>query len=521
MAYQKAIEALAARGWSHRRIARELGIHRETVARYVRLGSKPAIPTAGSSSKPAIPTAGSSSKPAIPTAGSSSKPAISTAGSAGRASLCEPHRELIEEKLSLGLSAQRIFQDLLGDYEFDGSYESVKRFVRPLREPLHLPFRRLEVEAGEEAQIDFGKGALTRTKDGAYRRPPLLRVILSHSRKGYSEVVERESTEMFIRALENAFFALGGIPKVLVIDNLLAAVKRADFYDPELNPKVESFCQHYGVTILPTKPYTPRHKGKVEAGVNYVQENAVKGRRFESLQEQNVFLKEWEKKVADTRIHGTTRRQVRKHFEESERAALLPLPLERFPFFQEGTRRVHRDGHVEIERAFYPVPPEYLNRDVWARWDPRVVRIFNRKMEPIAAHCRVEPGRFAQEPTFIPKEKISAIEKGADYLLRKTRRIGLNTGRWAEAMHNERGIHATRALVGLLSLAKRHPAEKIEEACRAARAHGAFRLRVIRELIKRQPPEQCSIEFLSSHPIIRDISEYTTRVSKSTEGGCS
>jgi hypothetical protein len=346
-------------------------------------------------------------------------------------------------------------------------------------------------------------------------------VILSHSRKGYSEVVERESTEMFIRALENAFFALGGIPKVLVIDNLLAAVKRADFYDPELNPKVESFCQHYGVTILPTKPYTPRHKGKVEAGVNYVQENAVKGRRFESLQEQNVFLKEWEKKVADTRIHGTTRRQVRKHFEESERAALLPLPLERFPFFQEGTRRVHRDGHVEIERAFYPVPPEYLNRDVWARWDPRVVRIFNRKMEPIAAHCRVEPGRFAQEPTFIPKEKISAIEKGADYLLRKTRRIGLNTGRWAEAMHNERGIHATRALVGLLSLAKRHPAEKIEEACRAARAHGAFRLRVIRELIKRQPPEQCSIEFLSSHPIIRDISEYTTRVSKSTEGGCS
>lgn len=503
MAYQKAIQALAARGWSQRRIARELGIHRETVARYVRLASKPAISTAGSSSKPAIPTAGSGPKPAIP-----------TAGSAGRSSLCERYRKVIEEKLTQGLSAQRIFQDLVGEHEFEGSYESVKRFVRPLRERPQLPFRRLEVEAGEEAQVDFGKGALTRTKGDRFRRPPLLRVILSHSRKGYSEVVERESTEMFIRALENAFFALGGVPKVLVIDNLLAAVKRADFYDPELNPKVESFCRHYGVTILPTKPYTPRHKGKVEAGVDYVQENALKGRRFESLREQNLFLKDWEKNVADTRIHGTTRRQVRKHFEESERSALLPLPLDRFPFFQEGRRRVHRDGHVEVERSFYPVPPEYLNRDVWARWDPRVVRIFNRKMEPIAVHCRVEPGRFAQEPNFIPKEKISAIEKGADYLLRKTRRVGLETGRWAEAMHKERGIQGTRVLVGLLSLAKRYPAEKIDEACRTARRHGAFRLRVIRELMKRQPPEQRSLEFLSEHPIIRDISEYTKHTNR-------
>lgn len=496
MANQKAIEALAARGWSCRRIARELGIHRETVARYIRIAD---------------------SKPAISTAGSSSKPTISTAGSSGRASLCGPFRKVIEEKLSIGLSAQRIYQDLVVEHEFGGSYESVKRFVRPLRASPHLPFRRLEVGAGEEAQVDFGKGGLTRTKCGHYRRPPLLRLILSHSRKGYSEVVERESTEMFIRSLENAFFALGGVPKVLVIDNLLAAVKHADHYDPELNPKVESFCRHYGLTILPTKPYTPRHKGKVEAGVDYVQENAVKGRRFESLLQQNLYLKEWEKNVADTRIHGTTRRQVRKHFEE-ERSALLPLPLDRFPFFHEGRRKVHRDGHVEVEKAFYPVPPEYLNREVWVRWDPRVVRIFNRKMESIAVHCRVESGHFAQEPSFIPKEKISAVEMGSDHLLRKARRIGWETARWAEAMHKERGIQGNRVLVGLLSLAKRHPVEKIEEACKAARAHGAFRLRVIRELIKRALPEQRSIEFMSVHPIIRDLSEYTNRVNESMKG---
>ena len=502
--YQKAIQALAARGWSFRRIARELGIHRETVARYVR---RTQAESPGSS------------KPAIPTAGSEPKPAISTAGSAGRSSLCEPHRELIEEKLSIGLSAQRIFQDLKGEHEFGGSYESVKRFVRVLGRETPLPFRRLECDPGEEAQVDFGKGAPTKAAGGSSRRPPCFRIVLSHSRKAYSEVVPRETTEMFIRALENAFFAFGGVPKVLVIDNLLAAVKRADFYDPELNPKVESFCRHYGVTILPTRPYTPRHKGKVESGVGYVQGNALKGRRFQSLQEQNEFLKDWEKGVADTRIHGTTRRQVRKVFEEAERPALLPLPLDRFPSFQEGRRKVHRDGHVEIERSYYPVPPEYVNREVWARWDARVVRIFNRKMEPIAVHCRVETGRFAQEPAFIPKEKISSIEKGVDFLLYKARRIGLETGRWAEAMHEARGIQGIRAMVGLLSLAKRYEAERIEEACRVARSHGAFRLRVLRELLKRRPPEQRSIEFVSVHPIIRDMSTYAQRIREATEEG--
>ncbi len=502
--YQKAIQALAARGWSFRRIARELAIHRETVARYVR----------GMSDAPS-----GDSEAAVAAAGSEPKPAIPTAGSAGRTSLCAPYRELIEDKLEAGLSAQRIYQDLKGDHEFDGSYESVKRFVRAVGRETPLPFRRMECDPGEEAQIDFGKGAPTKTGGGSWRRPPLFRIVLSHSRKGYSEAVPRETTEMFLRALENAFFSFGGVPKVLVIDNLLAAVQRADFYDPELNPKVESFCRHYGTTILPTRPYTPRHKGKVESGVGYVQDNAVKGRRFESLSEQNEFLRDWEKGVADTRIHGTTRRQVGKVFVEAERPALLPLPLERFPFFHEGRRKVHRDGHVEIERSYYPVPPEYLNREVWARWDGRVVRIFNRRMEPIAIHCRVEPGRFAQAPAFIPKEKISSIEKGAEHLLRQARRIGLETGRWAEAMHDARGIQGLRCLVGLLSLAKRYEAEKIEEACRVARAHGAFRLRVLRELIKRQPPEQRSIAFVSEHPLIRDIACYAQRVREATSEG--
>ena len=149
--------------------------------------------------------------------------------------------------------------------------------------------------------------------------------MLSHSRKGYSEVVWQQTTENFIRCLENSFRYFGGVTPTVVIDNLKAAVTKADWFDPLLNPKITAFAAHYQTVILPTKPYTPRHKGKIEAGIKYVQNNAVKGRSFGSLAEQNQFLLEWESGVADTRIHGTTRRQVAHVFDTIEKPKLLPF----------------------------------------------------------------------------------------------------------------------------------------------------------------------------------------------------
>ena len=124
----------------------------------------------------------------------------------------------------------------------------------------------MECGAGEEAQVDFGRGAPVITSEGKRRKTHVFRIVLSHSRKGYSEPTFTQATDDFLRALENAFAHFGGVPKTLVIDNLKAAVLPPDWFDPVLTPKVQSFCQHYGTVILPTKPYTPRHKGKVEAG---------------------------------------------------------------------------------------------------------------------------------------------------------------------------------------------------------------------------------------------------------------
>ena len=538
MALVEAIQALHRQGRSKRQIARELGIDRETVGRHIRLGdlrsgsgtagpgiipggvSDPAEVTPGSGSgsdpKPAKVTPGSADAAGVdPTAGPSC--AGRPPPEAGR-SLCEPFRPVILDKLEAGLSGQRIYQDLKVEHGFTGSYQSVKRLVRRLEARHPLPFRRMECEPGAEAQIDFGTGARIPGSGGRPRRTHVFRIVLSHSRKGYSEAVLRQTTDSLIQCLENAFWAFGGVPRALVIDNLKAAVTRADWYDPDLNPKLVAFCRHYGTVLLPTRPATPRHKGKIESGVKYVRTNALRGHAFDGLAAENNHLASWEDRVADLRIHGTTKRQVKQVFEGVEKPALLPLPRERFPNFHEAERIVHRDGHVEVDKAYYSAPPEYVGRTVWARWDGRVVRLFNARFEQIAIHAKQEMGRFRTDAKHIVSEKISIVEKGATELLRRARRLGPRTGLWAENTLRTRGVEGMRTVVGLLALARQHTSVEMERACELASGHGTYRLRAIRELMKREV-EQKEFSFLEEHPLIRSLHDYGTVVRVSFREG--
>jgi transposase len=202
---QTTIYSLQNRGWSRRRIARELGINRETVGRYLLLArlAKPAISTPGVEGD------------------SESKPAISTAGkSTGRKSQCEPLAEVIMAKVEVGLSAQRIYQDLVEENGYSDSYESVKRFVRKLRATQPERIYRLECQPGEEVQLDFGLGAPIDTGQGKARRSWVLRMVLSYSRKAYSEAVGRQDTETFLRC-----FGSRRLKKVS--STLLKALERA------------------------------------------------------------------------------------------------------------------------------------------------------------------------------------------------------------------------------------------------------------------------------------------------------
>jgi transposase len=410
----------------------------------------------------------------------------------------------------VGLTAQRIYQDLHSDHEYAGSYYSVRRLIKKLTATLSAPFRRMECEAGAEAQVDFGRGAPILTPEGKQKSTWVFRIVLSHSRKGYAEVVHHQTTDDFLRCLENAFAHFGGVPKTLVIDNLKAAVIKADWFDPQLCPKVRSFAEHYGIAILPTRPYTPRHKGKIERGIGYVKSNALKGRTFDSLAEENQHLLTWESSVADTRIHGTTRKQVKEVFQTTEKPALLPLPTARFELFTEALRSVQRDGHVQVKGAYYSAPPEYLGQQVWARWDGRLVRLLDQKMRSIAVHAQVPAGAFSTQPIHIVPEKIGGIEKGTGWLLAKVESIGPHSTQWAQSMLQNRGIEGVRVLMGLLSLPNKHSRSAIEQACQTAQSHEAYHLRSLRQLIEQHAPPaiQQNFEFVEHHPIIRSLDDY-------------
>ena len=519
---QQSIIALAERGWSKRRIARELQLDRATVKRQLTgVANAAANPALGSGAvgppKPATNLThgaeGQDAKPATdPALGSGEEGEANAATNPalgvrpGPPSLCVPFAAEIEAAVEAGLSAKRIYQDLIGEHDFRGGYSSVKQFVRRLAATVELPFRRMECEPGAELQVDFGAGAWV-VAEGKRRRPHLFRAVLSHSRKGYSEVVWRQDTETLIRCVENAFRAFGGVTATLVPDNLKAAVLQADWFDPELNPKLRDFCAHYGTALLPTKPGVPRHKGKIEAGVKFAQANALKGRQFDSLAAQNAFLTEWERTVADTRLHGTIRQQVGPFFTQAEQPKLKALPAMLFPCFAEAKRTVHRDGHLAYDRAYYSAPPEYVGCEVWVRAETRLVRLYNLRFEAIGVHARAEPGRFATADAHLHSHKRVIIERGADYLCKRCGLLGAQCGAWAEGLMTQRGPLALRVLQGLLALAREHPIADLERACGRAVHLGLWRLRDVRRLA--QDGEQVlQVDFLQAHPLIRDLSHY-------------
>ena len=496
---QQSILVLAGRGWSKRQIARELGVDRATVTRQLHAANAATNPAHGSGGQPAAPPA-----EAAPEANAASNPAHGERP--GPPSLCTPHAAVIQAAVEAGLSAQRIYQDLQVEHGFSGGYTSVKVYVRRLAATVELPFRRIEVGPGAEMQFDFGQGAWIRA-EGKRRRPHLFRAVLSHSRKGYSEAVWRQDTETVLRCLENAFRAFGGVPALVVPDNLKAAVLQADWFDPELNPKLEEFCKHYGTAVLPARPGIARHKGKVEAGVKYGQNNALRGREFDSLGVQNRFLEQWEATVADKRLHGTIRQQVGSYFLRAEKPALKPLPAGLFPSFEEAKRRVHRDGHVAFRQAYYSVPPEYVGRDVWVRAESRLVKVLNLRREQIAVHARAEPGRFATAEAHIHSHKRSIVERGANYLLERCQLLGGNCGAWAGGIIQTRGPIGLRVLQGLLALAREHPISELERACGRAVHLGLWRLRDVRRLAE-GGEQVVQIDFLQAHELIRDLRDY-------------
>jgi transposase len=512
---KKQVIALGQLGWPLRRIEKATGIRRETATGYLKAAGIAVRPPGGWGKLPPAKPANNpttdpapDSKPAnevtTDSTAISGLPGGDVADCPGPSSACDPYRETIELGLSRGRNAMAIWQDLVDQHGFAGGYQSVKRFVRKLR-GVQSPEARAVIltKSGEEAQVDYGTGPMVRDPhSGKYRRTRLLVLTLGFSRKSVRLLVFRSSAQTWAQLHERAFRRLGGTTRVVVLDNLREGVLSPDIYDPSLNPLYRDVLAHYGAVAMPCRIQDPDRKGKVEAGVGHAQKTPLKGLRFESLDEAQAYLDRWEERWADTRIHGTTKRQVAAMFAE-EKPALQPLPLEPFRYYQYGERTVHLDGCVEVEAAYYSAPPGWISRRVAVQWDGQHVRLLHPKTgQLLREHLRQERGRHRIKDEDRPKR----TPLGTVQLLARAERIGSHIGTLCHALHRLQGEPAIRRIQGLLSFAKKYGVARVDEACATALEVEAYDYRFVRRYLERnsQPP----LSLRQVDPLIRQLHLY-------------
>src|SRR5213592_2635990 len=513
--------ALGRLGWTLRRIEQATGVRRETAGAYLKAAGIAVRPPGGwgrrAPAKPANEViTDSQSKPANEVITDfirriSEKQPIQLPPPNPSASACEPFRDTIELGLSRGRNAMAIWQDMVTDYGFTGGYQTVQRFVRKLRGSQGpAPAGIILTAAGEECQVDYGTGPMVRDpQSGRYRRARLFVMTLGYSRKAVRLLVFRSSSRTWAELHETAFRRLGGSCRVLILDNLKEGVLEPDIYDPTLNPLFKDVLAHYGVVAMPCRIQDPDRKGKVESGVGHAKKTPLKGLRFESLEEAQTHLDNWESRWADTRIHGTTKRQVAAMFAE-EKPFLLSLPVEPFRYYQYGDRTVHLDGCVEVDAAYYSLPPGWIGKLVKAQWDGLHVRILHPGTHQLLReHVRQQRGLHRIRIEDNPKKTPSSTAQ----LLARAARAGSHIGTFCEAIHRHQGELGVRRILGVLSLAKKFGVSATDDACAAALELGIHEYRFIRRYLERQP----QLTLRQVDPLIRELIQYRDLINLKTQ----
>ena len=510
---QQQVLALGQLGWSLRRIEAATGVRRETASAYLRAAGV-AIRRRGGRVGAWPPSNPATMGEVSTDSGAASGPieAALPPRRAPTASACAPYHELIVEALRRGRNAMAIWQDLVDTYGFPGRYASVRRFVRTLRDvPSGEACGIITTAPGEEAQVDYGEGPMVRHPEtGKYTRTRLFVLTLGYSRKCVRLLTWRSSSQGWAALHEAAFQRLGGTVRVVILDNLREGVLTPDVYDPALNPLYRDVLAHYGVVALPCRVRDPDRKGKVEAAVGHAQRTPLKGLRFERLDAAQAYLDRWETRWADTRIHGTTKRQVSVMFAE-EQPHLGPLPVAPFRYYRYGTRSVHLDGCVEVDAAYYSVPPGWLSQRVAVQWNDQHVRILDpRSGQLLREHLRTCRGRHrvaaADQPTRTPVKTLA--------LLATARAAGPSIGAVCAHIHTADGVAAVRRILGVLALARKHGPAVVDDAARAALDCGVPSYRFLRRYVDRVA--RPALTLTQVDPLIRQLTHYRDLIDRRT-----
>jgi transposase len=505
------VQTLLRQGHSQREIERLTGIDRKTIRGYSRQTSVTGAnsPEGVTGPKGRQNTCETDDPLPCPEPPASAPPAGALPSPERTRSACADHREWIEQQVQLGRNAQAIYQDLVDLFGFSHRYNSVKRFVRGLKVRDPERFDVLDGDPGEEAQVDFGQGALTLLPSGRYKRPWLFVMTLKYSGKAFRKVVRKADQQTWARLHEEAFFSFGGVVRHVVLDNLKQGVAKPDLYEPELNPVYAAMLTHYNAAADVCRVEDPDRKGTVENAIKHTQGTALKGRKFASIEAQNAFLADWEERWAAPRIHGRKKRQVMQLFEE-ERPALQPLPVERFRLFSQVTRTVDDAGMVQVLASYYTALPARLYSEVPVRIYENTIEILDESgQQVLRTHARSRKKGHIELPE---EDRIFNPSRQTARLMQKAAKIGPNALQLARDIFARLGRSGQRALYGLTNLPKRFGRENIERACLQVMRLSQPSYQAIRRILERQAAArdagQLQLPLQQHGPHIRDIGEY-------------
>jgi transposase len=489
------IQTLLQTGTAQREIARVTGVDRKTIRRYAREANSPGVATGFSAGKAPDGDQNPPPRPLAP------RPAATP-------SACEIHREWIEGQVVLGRNAMSIYQDLVEAFGFTHRYNSVKRFVQALK--AHEPdrFDVLESLPGEEAQVDFGLGALTRLSSGKYRRPFLFVMTLKYSGKSFRNVVWKADQESWARLHEEAFRTFGGSVLYVVLDNLKQGVIHPDLYEPAINPVYAAMLAHYGAVADAARVADPNRKGTVENAIQHTQSTALKGRKFDSIEEQNAWLAHWEERWAAPRIHGRKKRQVLAMFAE-EKPALKVLPAQRFRYFVQESRTVDDSALVQVARSYYAALPAAPGDIVTVRLYDHDVEILDAAGSLLRRHPRShQPGHFEMQES----DRIFNPSRETLRLLGRVAKLGPHSLELGRDIFLRLGRPGQKALYGLSNLPRRYAKEDIENAAKRVLTLSQPSYHALKGILEHHAVEterRAAVPQLQqAGPHIRDIEEY-------------
>jgi transposase len=419
-----------------------------------------------------------------------------------RQSLGLVHEARIRKWVEEGIWATTIYQALVDQFGFGGSYSSVRRLVQKIRGQNPKATCMLDFAPAEAAQVDFGKGpTITDAFTGEEISTWIFVMTLCFSRHMYAEIVTNQKLETWLALHRRAFEFFGGVTSKLIIDNPKCAIVRACFHDPEVQRSYGELAEGYGFLISPCPPADPQKKGRVESGVKYVKNSFVPLRQFRSLTDANGQLTRWLMETAGNRIHGTTKEKPLTLFAETEKLMLKPLPDVPVELALWAELKLHGDCHVRFEKCYYSAPFARIHLKHWVKATDNAVKIyFNHEL--VAAHPRFrKPGSKSTVDDHLPPEAVAYKMQDPQWCLKQAESIGDNCHRLIQRLFSHKVLDNLRAAQGVIGLRKKYGEARLESACKRALFFDNPKRRTVKTILEQgldQVPLEESMVALSS-----------------------